>query len=115
MVEAPTDLKISEFTKVTAKKLAKWKSPIVEKGCKYYPPTGKHNLYRGAKIATYLLGFEDDEFAYDTNLEILSTSTDVLKKEIQKIEDGDFDKEIVLTAIKNIIAVVGGVENASKI
>ncbi len=51
-----TDTKIADFTKTDIETLKSWKNS----GNNVFMPEGKHNLYKGARIATYLLAFEEN-------------------------------------------------------
>ena len=54
-----TDKKIMEFTDTSDRTLRNWKKPTQIIGdTKIYAPVGKHNLYKGAKLATYLLDYK---------------------------------------------------------
>ena len=56
MKKKVTDLQTAKFVGVTAQALRNWKKPqTTPDRIKYYLPTGKHNLYRGARLVTYLL------------------------------------------------------------
>ena len=52
-----TDKQVAEFVGVEDRTLRNWKKPQITDGAKFYPPTGRHNLYKGARIATYLLDY----------------------------------------------------------
>ncbi len=88
MAKIVTDKQICKFTGVSDQTLINWKRPrILPNGTKFYPPTGRHNLYKGARIATYLLDYptykdEDGEEVSEMNnrLEILVESADELNK-----------------------------------
>ena len=73
-----TDLKVADFTGVTTRTLQNWKKPKEENGIRYYPPVGKHNLYIGARLATYLL-HNDTDTKPNNNLEDLVLSVSKLK------------------------------------
>ena len=80
-----TDLKIANFVGVTNKSLQNWKKPITEiNGTKFYPPTGRHNLYIGARLSTYLLSSNDEEL--NNNLDNLVLSVNKLEDLINLVE-----------------------------
>jgi len=56
-----SDKEVAEFTGITDRALRKWRKPSQEiDGAVVYLPSGKHNLYRGARLAYYLLASKDD-------------------------------------------------------
>jgi hypothetical protein len=82
-----TDLKIAEFTGVTNRTLQNWKKPQEVSGAKYYPPTGRHNLYIGAKLSTYLAYKEnEEEVESNNNLENMLLSVEKAKKLVEVIK-----------------------------
>ena len=78
-----TDLKIADFVNVTNRTLQNWKRPKEKNGVKYYTPTGKHNLYIGARLVTYLL-YNNTETS--NNLEELISNVNKLKELINSLE-----------------------------
>ena len=75
-------MQTAKFVGVTAQALRNWKKPqTTPDRIKYYLPTGKHNLYRGARLITYLLDLPivtdedgDKNSLPENRLEILTSS-----------------------------------------
>jgi len=120
MAKKITDLQIAEFVGVTDATLRNWKRPLEEDGLKYYPPTGKHNLYKGAKIATYLLKYTDngEEAEHYNNLEILKSNTEALEDYLKMLNREDLEENIkksllksALDATKTIKEIIGNLPN----
>ena len=87
MAKIVTDKQVCKFVGVSDQTLINWKKSQIVDGAKFYPPTGRHNLYKGARIATYLLDYptytdEDGEEVSEMNnrLEVLVESADELNK-----------------------------------
>jgi len=79
-----TDLKIASFVGVTNRTLQNWKKPTKIIGdIKIYAPAGKHNLYKGAKLATYLLDYKQ-YLGTDEDIEVSEPSNN-LEKMLQSI------------------------------
>jgi len=80
-----TDLKVAKFVGVTNRTLQNWKRPPKNNA---FLPFGKHNLYKGARLATYLLmykeGEEETEEIYN-NLENMLLSADKIEKLVELI------------------------------
>ena len=84
-----TDLKVAEFCGVTNRTLQYWKKPQEINGVKFHPPIGKHNLYIGARLATYLLmskELEDGTEEINNNLENMLLSIEKAEKLINVIK-----------------------------
>jgi len=103
-----TDKKIAKFVGVTPKTLQNWKRPLTQEKngemVKFYPPTGKHQLYRGAKLATHLFSYTEDEDQHFNNLEALSSKADNVFSLLSLIERDDIEENVkknILNQVKN--------------
>ncbi len=100
-----TDKKIAEFVGVTPKTLQNWKKPIKQEEpdgdtVLYYPPIGKNRLYQGAKLATHLLSYrEEDHF---NELEHLSSKADSIVSLLSLLDREDVDDSIKRDMMKQI-------------
>ncbi|GAX87364.1 hypothetical protein LNAT_P0659 [Lebetimonas natsushimae] len=83
-----TDTKIANFVDVTTRTLQNWKKPQEVSRVKFYPPTGKHNLYIGAKLTTYLLAYKENEETEElnNNLEDMLLSIEKAEKLVEIIK-----------------------------
>ncbi len=78
-----TDKEVAEFVGVEDRTLRNWKKPQkVVDGAAVYLPHGRHNLYRGAKMATYLLDYPEDGDGYSEPYNRL----DMLQERLQQVE-----------------------------
>ena len=78
---------IAKFCGVTPAALQKWKRPLTaEDGVKYLPPTGKHNLFYGCRIITYLFDNTDKDF---TNYVLIRDNVNYLKYFVEKHDKND--------------------------
>lgn len=108
------DLKVAEFTGVTNRTLQNWKKPKNIEGVKIFSTYGKHNLYRGAKLATYLLALkknEEETIEEENNLTLMSESIekiikiiDILRLECKSkyLEDLKEEAEFLKEKIKDL-------------
>jgi len=103
-----TDKEIAKFNGVTDATLRNWKKPKQEGDVKFFPPYGKHNLYRGAKLATYLLKYEKEDNkendVFDNqinNLELLRSNIQIIRDYIDMvINRDDLDDKIKSSLLK---------------
>ena len=115
-----TDKEIADFVGVAKRTLGNWKKGQNVGDIIFYPPVGKHNLYKGAKLATYLLSYptfknEDGEEESENfnEIEILKSNVDVLAELIKhcKCPENSFDVEGITKNIKKIIDELEEVSN----
>ena len=98
-----TDLEIAEFCGVTDATLRNWKKPKVEGGVKFYPPYGRHNLYKGAKMAAYLLKYTDngEEAEHFNNLELLTSNAEALEDYLKMLQRDDLEESVKKSLLKS--------------
>ncbi len=98
-----TDLEIAEFCGVTDATLRNWKKTKEEGGIKFYPPYGRHNLYKGAKIATFLLKYadNDEESEHYNNLELLASNAEALADYLKMLQKPDLEENIKKSLLKS--------------
>jgi hypothetical protein len=84
-----TDLKVAKFNGITSRTLQNWKKPLKVGNVKYHLYAGKHNLYIGAKLVTYLLAYKENENETEeqnNNLENLLLSVEKVEKLVEIIK-----------------------------
>ena len=77
---------VADFVGVTMQTLRNWKKPIeLKDSLKYLPPTGKHQLYKAAKLITYLLDYSifkdkdvEEVSEHFNNFDFLKFNTEVV-------------------------------------
>lgn len=107
-----TDKQASTFVGVTDRALRLWKAPkVLENGTKFYPATGKHNLYQGAKLITYLLDYKDTEEVNFNKLEILSSNVEELFNILEIACKNNKYKEQIMEMISNIKQITEEIDN----
>ena len=96
-----TDKNLAKWAGVTTQTLRNWKRPqVLEGGMKFYPPEGKHNIYKSLRLGYYLLNYttyEEDgqEFSEHNNkLEELSGLTDSLVSLMEVIKNNNLPEEV---------------------
>jgi len=101
-----TDKKIAKFVGVTPKTLQNWKKPHKQEKngevVKFYPPKGKHQLYRGAKLATHLLSCKDEEEMCYTELELLQQKADSIVSLLSLVKRDDIEEIAKESALRQI-------------
>jgi hypothetical protein len=108
-----TDLKAAKFVGTTDRTLLNWKKPkVLENGTKFYPAKGKHNLYRGARIITYLLDYDEVNI---NNLEVLKNNTDELYNLIKYTCKDNENKEQLENIAATIKSIVSDIDKLSSI
>jgi len=116
MAKKITDLEVAEFVGVSDKTIRNWREPQEEDGVKFYPPYGRHNLLKGAKIATYLLKYEDngEEAEHFNRLEILRSNIEALEDYLKIIERDDIEEHVKKSLIQTARGVVENVTDIVK-
>jgi hypothetical protein len=108
-----TDLRVAKFVDTTDRTLLNWKKPkVLENGTKFYPAEGKHNLYRGAKVITYLLDYDEVNI---NNLEVLKKNTDELFSLIKLTCKNNENKEQLESIAATIKSIVNDIDKLSSI
>lgn len=104
-----TDIKIAEFTGIKeTKTLRNWKK--MEEGSSLY--NGKQNLYKAAKLQTYLYSKSDANKQEERNIDVLIKGAETLEKNLN-IDTTNLEEGIVaaisesnLKAISNVKAIL---------
>ncbi|QDD68202.1 hypothetical protein [Caminibacter pacificus] len=96
--------KTADFVGITERTLYIWKTPKNINGVKYHSSFGKHNLYLGARIASYLFLNEKDE--QENNFEALKNALEELKncikeEKIKPLEEFINAVEVFKNELKN--------------
>ena len=94
-----------------------WKKPQVRDGIKFYLPEGKHNLYRGAKLITYLSRSRDDgeESEHFNKIENIEMLTNNIASMLNLLKDPDYRDIAEKTIKKDIKALKEEIENIKNI
>lgn len=94
----------AEFNGVSKSTLIRWKTPETIEGVKFHRPFGKHNLYKGARLAAYLFSHDlqnEEEMEWENNFEKIKETVDELKEIV---------KEKKLSPLLNFIKAVEKIE-----
>jgi len=77
----------AEFNCVSKSTLIRWKTPQETEGVKFHPPFGKHNLYKGARLATYLFSHDfqnKEKMEWENNFEKIKEAVEELKEIVKE-------------------------------
>ena len=77
----------AEFNGVSKSTLIRWKTYETVDGVKFLPPFGKHNLYKGARLATYLFSHDfqnEEEMEWENNFKKIKEAVEELKEIVKE-------------------------------
>jgi len=106
--------KVARFNGIKEEELNSWKQPIQEGNIKFYPPYGKHNLYKGAMLSYYLLSY-DEWLEDDEEVSEHFNNLDYIEASVQKIESLAEGNEELLKEVVNLKQSLKELKNITEI
>ncbi len=96
---------VAKFCGVTSETLRNWGKTQVQEGIKFYPPFGRHNLLKGAYLATYLYKYAESEEGAEhyNNAEFLNNNIKGAISTLEALKNPNLDKELKAKLLESAI------------